>query len=306
MSENGSTDTPAPERKLAAILAADVEGYSRLMHADEERTLAVLTAHRDIIDKLILAAHGEIFATAGDSVLAEFSSVVEAFHCAVAIQQALAKANAALPEDERMQLRIGLNVGDVMMRNGDVFGDGVNVAARVESLAEPGGICITRVARDQLRDRVDARFEDIGEHSVKNISRPIRAFRVIFDPHAEPHLPGNAQAALPASEETSEEAESSTDPAEIAFWESVRASDDDGEYRIYLERYPEGAFAALARTRLHGPAEKEEPGIELAYWETVRDRGDARMLRAYLEKYPQGEFRALAEIMLSDLEKASR
>ena len=162
------------------------------------------------------------------------------------------------------------------------------------------------MARDQLRDRVEARFEDIGEHSVKNISRPIRAFRVIFDPHAEPRLPGNAQAAPAASEETGEEAESSTDPAEIAFWESVRASDDDGEYRIYLERYPEGAFAELARARLRGPAERDEPGVELAFWETVRDRGDARMLRAYLEKYPQGEFRALAEIMLSDLEKASR
>jgi class 3 adenylate cyclase len=167
-------ESPPLERKLAAILAADVEGYSRLMHADEERTLATLTAHREIVDNLILGAHGQIFGTAGDSVLAEFPSVVEAFHCAVAIQQALAKANAVLPPEQRMQFRIGINIGDVMVKEGDIFGDGVNIAARLEGLAEPGGICVTRGVRDHLRDRVDIPFEDLGEHSVKNISRPMR------------------------------------------------------------------------------------------------------------------------------------
>src|SRR5690606_31471742 len=121
-----------PERRLAAILAADIAGYSRLMHEDEEGTLATLTAHRLIVDRIVRRARGEIFGTAGDSVLAEFPSVVEAFQAAVAMQQALAKANAGLPEARRMSFRVGINVGDVIVRGEDIFGDGVNVAARVE------------------------------------------------------------------------------------------------------------------------------------------------------------------------------
>jgi adenylate cyclase len=293
-------ESPPLERKLAAILAADVEGYSRLMHADEERTLATLTAHREIVDGLILGAHGQIFGTAGDSVLAEFPSVVEAFHCAVAIQQALAKANAALPPDERMQFRIGINVGDVMVKEGDIFGDGVNIAARLEGLAEPGGICVTRGVRDHLRDRVTLPFEDLGEHSVKNIPRPIKVFRVLFDRHAEPSLPETVRHAesQPAESDADEEEAPPSDSVEIAFWQSVQASDDDAEYRIYLERYPEGAFADLARARLRGASAVEDTSVELAFWETVRTSNDPAMLRAYLEKYPQGEFRSLANIML--------
>ena len=178
---------PAPvERRLAAIFAADVDGYSRLMHADEEATLEILTAHRAIVDELIVGANGVIFGTAGDSVLAEFPSVVEALHSAIAIQQALRRANAALPEERRMNLRIGINVGDVLVKEGDIFGDGVNIAARLEALAEPGGICVSRAARDPLRDRVAVTFEDLGEHTVKNIARPVRVFRVLFDQDAEP------------------------------------------------------------------------------------------------------------------------
>lgn len=129
---------PSLERKLAAIMAADFEGYSRLMHDDEEQTLATLTRHREIVDGLINAAHGQIFGTAGDSVLAEFPSVVEAYNCAITIQQALAKANAALQIGQGMHLRIGINVGDVMVKDDDIFGDGVNIAARLEAMAEPG------------------------------------------------------------------------------------------------------------------------------------------------------------------------
>src|SRR5829696_3514634 len=130
------------------------------MHEDEERTLATLTAHRRIIDDLIVAGRGEISGTAGDSVLAEFASVVHAVHCAVGIQQALTKANRALPPEGTMMLRIGINVGDVMVKDGSIFGDGVNVAARLEALAEPGGICVTRGVRDQVRDRLDYAFQD--------------------------------------------------------------------------------------------------------------------------------------------------
>jgi adenylate cyclase len=289
----------APERRLAAILAADVAGYSRLMHADEEGTLAILTSHRSIVDQIIVRARGQIFGSAGDSVLAEFPSVVEAFHAAIAIQQSIDKANSSLSSGRRMSFRIGINVGDVMVKENDIFGDGVNVAARVESLTQPGGICVTRAVRDQLRDRVDARFEDMGEHSVKNIARPIRVFAVVFDPHAEPRLPefgADAQREADAPDESAP-----SDSVEIAFWQSVQASDDDAEYRIYLERYPEGAFADLAKARLRGASAVEDTDVELAFWETIRDSDDPAMIRAYLEKFPDGEFRSLAEIMLSKL-----
>jgi class 3 adenylate cyclase len=297
--------TPAPERRLAAILAADFAGYSRLMHEDEERTLATLTRHRAIVDELIAAAHGEIVSTAGDSVVAEFPSVVEAWHCAVAIQRALLRANETLPADARMEMRVGINVGDVMVRDGEVFGDGVNIACRIEALAEPGGIAVTRAARDQLRDRVDTKFADLGEHEVKNIARPIRAFRVIFDRSAEPELPDSLKRPEEpgAAAETDDDGEPPSDSVEIAFWQSVQASDDDAEYRIYLERYPDGAFADLARARLRGASAVEDTRVELAFWETVRDGRDPEMLRAYLEKYPDGEFRSLAEIMLKGADR---
>jgi adenylate cyclase len=303
-------ESPPLERKLAAILAADFEGYSRLMHANEERTLATLTAHRAVVDDLILAARGQIFGTAGDSVLAEFPSVVDAYSCAIAIQQALGRANSALPEDQRMLLRIGINVGDVMVKEGDIFGDGVNIAARVEALAEPGAVCVTRGVRDHLRDRVETAFEDLGEHSVKNIARPVRVFRAIFDPEAEPALPdlpprqeGEVEGAKSGEDEKPTAAEPGSS-AEIAFWQSVQASDDDAEYRIYLERYPEGAFADLARARLEGASSVEDPAVELTFWDTVRNSGNTEMIKAYLGKYPKGKFRSLGDILLQSLEEA--
>ena len=145
--EFATVEAPPLERKLVAILAADVAGYSRMMHQDEDATLATLTTHRTVIDDLIIAGRGEISGTAGDSVLAEFASVVDAVHCAVAIQQALHKCNANLTDERRMRLRIGINVGDVLVKDGTIFGDGVNVASRLEGLAEPGSVCITRCAR---------------------------------------------------------------------------------------------------------------------------------------------------------------
>jgi adenylate cyclase len=169
------------ERKLVAILAADIEGYSRSMHADEETALAVLTAHRTICDKLIESNNGRVSGSAGDSIVAEFGSVTDALNCAVAIQQSIHQANKSLPAASQMSFRIGINVGDVMVREGDLYGDGVNVAARVEGLAEPGGIYATRAVRDQVRDRAEFDFEDLGEKDLKNISRPVRIFRVVFN-----------------------------------------------------------------------------------------------------------------------------
>ena len=142
------------ERKLAAIFAADVEGYSRLMGRDEVGTLRTLTAYRVIIDRLIASHRGRIFNTAGDSVLADFASAVDAVQCAVAVQEAMAKENADRPADEQMRFRIGIHVGDIMVQGDNLFGDAVNIAARLEALAEPGGICVSRVVRDQVRDNL--------------------------------------------------------------------------------------------------------------------------------------------------------
>jgi class 3 adenylate cyclase len=174
-------EAPPLERKLVAILAADVAGYSRLMGTDEEGTLATLSAFRTVTDALIAQHSGRICGTAGDSVLAEFASVFAAVQCAVEIQTALARANQDLPEQRRMWFRIGVNVGDVMVKDGDIFGDGVNIATRIEGLADPGGVCISRGVHDHVMRRVSYRFEDLGEKSVKNIAQPIRVFRLIFD-----------------------------------------------------------------------------------------------------------------------------
>ena len=176
------------ERKLTAILCADVYGYSRLMGEDEEGTLRTLSACRKITDSLIERHHGRFVNSAGDSVLAEFASVVEAVNCAVSIQTALRAENAELPLERRMQFRIGVNLGDVMVEGEQIYGDGVNVAARLESLADPGGICISGNVHEQIRDKLALRYEDRGEQAVKNIARPVRVWRVLLDEAAAaPH-----------------------------------------------------------------------------------------------------------------------
>jgi adenylate cyclase len=190
-------------RKLAVILAADVVGYSRLMAADEEGTLATLKARRRVIDELIARHYGRIFGTAGDSVIAEFASAVEAVRCAAAIQQDGEGHNADLPEARRMLFRVGVNLGDVMVGGEDLFGDGVNVAARLESMAEPGGICISSAVYDQIRNKVDLAFDDLGERTLKNIGYPVRVFGLRGDRADEagrpPHQPARRQgAALPS------------------------------------------------------------------------------------------------------------
>ena len=161
-------------RRLAAILAADVAGYSRLMGADEEGTHERLKAHlRELVDPKIEKHHGRIVKNTGDGFLAEFASVVDAVRCAVEVQRGMIDCEPEFPDDQRIRFRIGINLGDVIAEEHDIFGDGVNVAARLEALAEPGGICISRVVRDQIRDKVDYAFEDLGEQHVKNITRPV-------------------------------------------------------------------------------------------------------------------------------------
>src|SRR6476620_7803357 len=166
------------QRRMAAILAADVVGYSRLMGEDEEATLATLKSHRQVIDHLIAVHGGRVFGSAGDSVIAEFASSVEAVRCATEFQLELGKRNADLPETGRMRFRIGINLGDVVVDGDNLMGDGVNIAARLEALSAPGGICISEAIHAQVRDRLSLDFLDLGEHKVKNIARPVRAYRV--------------------------------------------------------------------------------------------------------------------------------
>jgi len=166
-------------RRLAAILAADVAGYSRLMGADEEGTHERLQAHlRELFEPKIKEHRGRIVKNTGDGLLAEFASVVEAVRCAVGVQRGMVARDPDVPEERRIRFRIGVNLGDVIVEQDDIFGDGVNVAARLEALAEPGGICISRMVRDNVRDKLDYTFEDLGEQQVKNIARPVRLYRV--------------------------------------------------------------------------------------------------------------------------------
>ena len=173
------------ERRLAAILAADMVGYSRLMEADEEGTVARQKAHRaELIDLKIAEYHGRIVKTTGDGLLVEFASAVDAVRCAVEIQRALAEREVGVPEDHRIQYRVGINLGDIIIDGDDILGDGVNVAARMQEIAEPGGIYVSGTAYDQLKQTVEAGYEFLGERQVKNIKKPVRVYRVLLDPEA--------------------------------------------------------------------------------------------------------------------------
>jgi adenylate cyclase len=175
------------ERRLAAILAADVAGYSRMMEADEAGTLARLKAHLgEFVRPAIAARHGTVVKTTGDGLLAEFPSVVEAVECAVEIQRGMIVRNTGESDGRQIRFRIGVNLGDIILDEGDIFGDGVNVAARLEGLAEPGGICVHRDVRSQVRNRLPLAFEDMGEVEVKNIDRPLRVYRIVLDGNAAP------------------------------------------------------------------------------------------------------------------------
>ncbi len=184
------------ERRLVAILAADMVGYSRLMEADETGTIARQKAHRaELVDPEIATHGGRIVKTTGDGMLVEFGSVVAATECAVAIQRAMVEREAEVDEERRIQYRIGINLGDIVIDGDDILGDGVNIAARLEGLAEPGGVCISDVVHQSVAGKLDLAFEDLGDQQVKNITKPERAYRVTLD--GAPAAPRTAPLPLP-------------------------------------------------------------------------------------------------------------
>src|ERR1700726_3447275 len=200
-------DVPGPERRLAAVIAADMVGYSRLMEADETGTLARLKTHRiELIDPAIAKNRGRIIKTTGDGMLVEFHSVADAVLCAAEIQRRMARRNADVPPARQIQFRIGINLGDVIVDEDDIFGDGVNIAARLEALAEPGGICVSAAVCDQAGCRLeDIVFEDLGDQQVKNIARPIRVFRLRLEQNTgvAPEVAKNAAAATASAKKPS-------------------------------------------------------------------------------------------------------
>ena len=176
------------ERRLTTILASDVVGYSRLMAADEAGTFARLKAHRkELLEPKTAEYHGRVVKLTGDGALMEFGSVIDAVLFAVDVQRAMAERDAAIPEERRIRYRVGINIGDIIVDGEDIYGDGVNVAARLEALAEPGGICISRPVHTQIEGKVDLTFEDLGEQQVKNIPKPVQVFRVQLDAPAADH-----------------------------------------------------------------------------------------------------------------------
>lgn len=177
-SASASGRKPSLERRLATILMADVVGYSKMMGENEERTIEILRGHREIFDEMLKVHRGRIFNTAGDAILAEFPSAVDAVRCATEVQAALRTRNDHLPPEQRMWFRIGVNLGDVVVQHGDLLGDGVNVAARIQTVAEPGGVCITGSVYDQIQNKLSLHFRQLGEKSFKNIAQPIRTFSI--------------------------------------------------------------------------------------------------------------------------------
>src|SRR5215470_8352735 len=231
----------ASTRRLAAILAADVAGYSRLMGEDEEGTLAELKAiRRELSDPKVKEHRGRIVKTTGDGLLIEFASVVDAVRCAVEVQREMAERNADVPSDRRIELRMGINLGDIIKDGRDIYGDGVNIAARLEALAEPGGICVSRVVRDQVRDKLAFSFEDMGEQQVKNIARPVRVHRVVLNEVSSPPeqaMPAPSQSPLPMPDKPS--------IAVLPF--QNMSGDPDQEY--FADGMVEEIITALSRIR---------------------------------------------------------
>lgn len=302
------------KRRLAAILAADGAHFSRLVAQDEERTLKLLAEHRAVLDGAIHAFGGRIVTTAGDSVLAEFSSPVNALRAAMDAQQALARRNAERSLAQPLLFRMGINVGDVVVEGEDILGDDVNVAVRLENLAPPGGICIAASVREHVAGKVDVRLQDLGMQFLKNIPRPVRVYQVLPAPSGpgpamQTHtrlelalvaaavvgLVGSAawfsadQATPPQLAHAERNAQSPAVPShERAYWDSVRQSSDPAELRAYLHSYPAGTFRELAQARLDGllaaeqrRGEEEEAGAKAA--EALRAQTEALRLRAQAE-----------------------
>jgi TolB-like protein/cytochrome c-type biogenesis protein CcmH/NrfG len=219
------------QRRLAAILAADVVGYSRLMERDEAGTLAMLKSRRnEVLEPLVARHQGRIFKIAGDGVLVEFSSAVNAVQCAVELQQGMAGSNTNLAEDRRIVLRVGVNLGDIMIEGSDLYGDGVNIAARLESIAEPGDILISGTAYDYVRNKVKAGFDDLGAQSLKNIVEPVRVYRI-----------------APASHESLAALRTTTDKPSIAVLPFTNMSNDP-EHEFFADGLTEDLITDLSRT----------------------------------------------------------
>jgi adenylate cyclase len=248
-------------RRLAAILAADVAGYSRLMGADEEGTLERLKAlRRDLVDPEIAEHKGRIVKTTGDGLLVEFASVVDAVRCAVAVQQAMPERETGIAADNRIELRIGINLGDVIVEGDDLYGDGVNIAARIEALADAGGVFVSNTVHDQVRDRLPFVFEDLGEQQVKNIARPVRVYRVRATlTHPDAHAPGSPLSRIAphagegAERRRREAGEGSPPPAlpdkpSIAVLPFTNLSEDP-EQEYFVDGMAEEIITALSRIR---------------------------------------------------------
>jgi adenylate cyclase len=228
------------ERRLAAIWAGDIAGYSRLMGVDEEATLRQLKAHRkELVDPKITEHRGRIVKTTGDGMLVEFVSVVDAVRCAVDIQRGMVERNANMPAESRIEFRIGINIGDIISDDNDIYGDGVNVAARLQALAEPGGIMVSRVVHDQVRDKLGFDFEDMGERAVKNIARPIGVHRVHLTDHVHP--------AVAISSIENRESASSSRPSIAVLPFANLSGDPEQEY--FADGVSEEIITGLSRLR---------------------------------------------------------
>ena len=225
---------PNVQRKLAAVLAADMVGYSRHMEINEAGTLARLKAHRiELIDPAIAKNNGRLIKTTGDGMLVEFQSVADAVQCAIEIQTRMARRNSDLPENQRIEFRVGINLGDIILEDGDIFGDGVNVAARLQEQAAAGGICVSQAVRDQVRDRLGIALDDLGQLTLKNIARPIRVYRVALDGPAP--KPASTVAAA-------------TDKPSIAVLPFVNMSGDP-EQEFFVDGMTEDILTELSRFR---------------------------------------------------------
>jgi adenylate cyclase len=233
-------EVKAVERRLAVIFAADMVGYSRLMESDEAGTLARLRAHRlELIDPAIAKNRGRIIKTTGDGMLVEFTSVTDAVQCAAEIQRRMAKRNADVPAARWIQFRIGINLGDVIFEDNDIFGDGVNIAARLEGLADAGGIYVSQAVHDQIGDRLGLAFEDLGEQTVKNLARPIRVFRVVL---------GEEAGATPKPKADAAAGGAGADKPAIAVLPFVNMSGDP-EQEFFADGLTEDIITALSRFR---------------------------------------------------------
>jgi class 3 adenylate cyclase len=240
------------ERRLAAVLAADVAGYSRLMGLDEVGTARTLREHRAVTDALVAKHGGRLVKTTGDGVLLEFPSVVDAVECAVAVQAVMAQRNEGVPVDRRMLFRIGINLGDILIEGEDILGDGVNIAARLEGIAEPGGICISSSAYDQVRGKVAVEFADMGDQELKNIARPVRAYRIDIrnangpeharSPNAAPDGARKPALALPDMPSIAVLPSPTGGDPEIYFADGVVETLSPAAYQVAVRRRPHLSF----------------------------------------------------------------